>query len=68
MKDSMFNFIGSGSTGLALVLNVYGWMIDNNINMILAILVSFLSVVYLIIKITDKITDLKYKFKNRKNY
>lgn len=66
MKDSLFNFIGSGSTALALILNVYGWIVDNNISMILAIIVSFLSVVYLIIKITDRISDLKYKWKKRR--
>jgi hypothetical protein len=66
MRDIIFERVGSGATILVVPLNLFAWIIENNINILVALFVSVLSTIYMSIKIIDAYEDWIEKRRKRK--
>jgi hypothetical protein len=60
------DFIGLCATPLAIFLNLAAWLEEHNVNMVLTLIISFLSVIYIATNIYLNIVKIKSHHKQEK--
>lgn len=54
MQNILLTFLGWSSTVTAFFLNISGWLFSANVNQILTLILSFLSIIFIAMKMYDQ--------------